>query len=169
MEFNVDGISWKEMARYLAMSSEPWKQKLWGAREMIPDTRFTKGPSPGITGAGPLGKEVEDEEKWIFKDFEPNNGNLRLLLAACLGVAVWTIFNLHTYRFGDKLWQQVSGGPISLRPTAVVAKIRMIRWMKDLKKILKDNDEEDILSGFFNLHGRCKTSDRSDTTRGQVE
>ena len=81
---------------------------------------------------------MEDEEKWVFPEIEPNKGHLKLLLASCLGVAVETTINLHTYRFGGKLWQQVSGGPIGLRLTAVVAKVRMIKCMKDLKKTLKD-------------------------------
>ena len=52
MDFNVDGINWKEMARYLAMCSEPWQQRQWGVREMIPDRRYTKGPTLGISGEG---------------------------------------------------------------------------------------------------------------------
>ena len=149
MDFNMDGFNWKEMARYLAMTSEGWQWRQWCVRDLIPWRRYSKGPSPGITGSGPLGKDIEDENKWIFPDRDPGPVQLRLLLAACLGIAVETIFRLHTYRFGGSLWEQVSGGPIGLRVTAVVAKIRMIRWMRELKDTLTTNGVDPMLAGFY--------------------
>ena len=118
-------------------------------RDLIPRRRYSRGPRPGVTGAGPMGQEMDDEEQWIFPAHEPGPEQLRLLLAACIGVAVETVFKLHVYRFGGSLWEQVTGGPIGLRLTAVVAKIRMIRWMRDLKNILRDNGVDPMLAGFY--------------------
>ena len=59
----------------------------------------------------------------------PSNFQLKLLLAACLGIWVNSTFMLHTYTFGGKLYQQLTGGPIGLRLTCCVARLRIISWM----------------------------------------
>ena len=152
MDFNMDQFNWQEMARYLALTSDPFQHKRWGVKDLIPDRRFTKGRSPGITGEGPLGKEEGDlgeKDKWIFKDVEPSAHQMKLLLVACLGVAVETVFTLHTYRFGGSIWQQMFGGPIGLRLTAVCARLRMVRWMRDLKRVLGENGVKVMMAGFY--------------------
>ncbi len=45
-------------------------------------------------------------------------------------------FSLHTYRFGGKLYQQLTGGPIGLHLTACVAKIRVAMWLKEVREKL---------------------------------
>ena len=149
LQFNMNQFNWKELSRYLAMTTDYFQWRRWGVAEMIPTRRYTKGKRPGVTGEGPLGKEEDDEDKWVFPNMEPTDHQVKLLLAACLGVAVETVFTLHTYRFGGHIWQQLSGGPIGLRLTAVVARLRMARWMRELKETLGENGVEILLAGFY--------------------
>ena len=117
LDFTVTNENWREMARYLAMTNVPWQWRQWGVRHLIPGRRYSRGPKPGVTGTGPLGKDEDDEDMWVFPTVDPNNGDLKLLLTACVGVALEATFRLHTYRFGDSIWEQVSGGPIGLTLT----------------------------------------------------
>ena len=39
----------------------------------------------------------------MFPNVEPSDNQVKLLLAAYLGVAVETVFTLHTYRFGGAI------------------------------------------------------------------
>ena len=88
---------------------------------------------PGRRGARPLQSDMEDEEKWILPDKKPNSAHVRLFLAVCLGVAT-----PHRRVWGCLL-EQESVCSIGLRLISVVEKVRMIRWMRDLKSILRDN------------------------------
>ena len=50
--------------------------------------------------------------QWVFPILAPSEFQLKLLLAACLGIGVKSTFKLHTYTFGGKLYQQLTGGPL---------------------------------------------------------
>ena len=55
-------------------------------------------------------------------------------------IGIKTIFELHTYQFGGKLYQQNDGGPIGLRITGACAKVLMGVWSVQVKKILEENN-----------------------------
>ena len=106
----VDG-NWQEMARYLAMTSDPWEHKQWKVDQFIPWRAHSKGPTPSITGKEAMGADLGSSQ-WIWPTLAPSKYQLKLLLAACLGIGVRATFNLHTYTFGGKLYQQLTGGPL---------------------------------------------------------
>ena len=49
------------------------------------------------------------------------------------------LFKSNTYKFTDKLYRQVWGGPIGLRVTGCAAKIRIARWAKQVLKVCGKN------------------------------
>ena len=56
-----EGVNWKEATRFLVLGlDETWcrSSKLW---RVPPRRRYKHGTRPGLTGAGPLGAEVDDE------------------------------------------------------------------------------------------------------------
>ena len=95
----VEEFNWQEMARYLALTSDPWQHTAWKVKKFIPTRRYVKGPVPGVTFVGPLGPHEGDELQWVFGSHTPNKTETKWLLAACLGVGVKACFNLHTFRF----------------------------------------------------------------------
>ena len=102
-KIQFEGLNPKEMARYLAVTSDPWEQKAWGVRSLIPTRRYTKGVTPTITSSEALGIEEGDLTQWVFPDLTPSEAEIRRLLAACCEVGVRSCFSLHTYSFGGKL------------------------------------------------------------------
>ena len=146
---NLEGMSWREMARYLALTTDPWQQKAWNVAKYIPTRKNSKGGRPGIHGKEALGEEEDSQDQWVFKNLEPTNTEMKILLGACLCVGIQTVFRLHTYSFGGRLFQQVSGGPIGLRLTAIVAKIRVAVWLMEIRDTLNHNSIYVVLCFFY--------------------
>ena len=147
-EVVVEGTNWREMARYLAITSDPWEWSKWGVRPFIPTKIHNVGPDPGITGKEALGASLGSNQ-WSFPNLTPTKHQERLLLAACLGVGVRETFALHTYTFGGQYFLQLAGGPIGLRLTCVVAKFRMINWMRELVTLLEKAGLRVLLAEFY--------------------
>merc|ERR1712059_32555 len=114
------------------MTSDEWEWRKWRISDLIPKRVRTKGQTPGVTGAESMGPNT-DSEQWRFPDITPSEYQLKLMMAACLAVGVATTFRLHTFTFGGNLYQQLFGGPIGLRLTCCVTKLRMINWMMKLE------------------------------------
>ena len=58
-------------------------------------------------------------------------------MGAVFKIGVVTCFKTHTYKYGEKLFKtEGKGGPTGFQITGKVAKIRMIRALRKLKKIL---------------------------------
>ena len=58
-------------------------------------------------------------------------------MAADLEIGVKPAFDLHTYSFEGQLFLQKSGGPTGKSVNCPSAKIRINRWFRIVKKILK--------------------------------
>ena len=88
-----------------------------------------RGKEPSITGPEAKGCHKESEQ-WTYPKLDPSQYEKKVLLAACLGVAVHECFRSHTYMFAGEIFRQLVGGGIGLRLTGVVAKMRMTRWAR---------------------------------------
>ena len=62
---------------------------------------------------------------------------MKCLLAAAACIGVNETFRSHVYTIGGKIYQQKEGASIGLRLTSVVALIRVARWMRVVKNLLK--------------------------------
>ena len=135
----VEGINYKEAARYVAMESTETEIKLSGLRRVLPVRRFKPGTKPGVTGQGPMGPEANDEEQWIFPRVELTELEKKKLFATALKIGVKTAFRTHLYQFGGRIYHQTSGGPIGLRLAGAAARIVMGEWDSILLKRLVEN------------------------------
>ena len=55
------------------------------------------------------------------------------VVAKVIEIGLRKTFKNHVYQWGGQFFVQREGGPIGLKLTGVVAKIRMIEWMKTFK------------------------------------
>merc|ERR1712082_56584 len=94
-------------------------------------------------------EEENSETQWIFPDRSPTPSEERKLLNAALAIAIRFIFSSHMYTFGGKVYIQSDGGPIGLRLTCALAKLRMAVFARMLKQILKDNHVEVELAASY--------------------
>ena len=58
-------------------------------------------------------------------------------MGAVTKIGVKTLFMNHVYKYGDKIYKQRKGGPTGLQITGRVAKLMMVKIMRELKKILR--------------------------------
>ena len=134
----VEGVNYKETARYVAMGYDPYEVRSMGLERIVPKRRFRKGTKPGVTGKETLSKETEDEIMWCFPVREPTDLEKKRLLALEIGVR--KAFSLHLYQFGGKYYHQKDGGPIGTRLAGSVARVVMGVWGERMLKIMKKND-----------------------------
>ena len=69
-----------------------------------------------------------------------SKSDLKKLLAACTEVVIRIIFETHCYKFGGVCYQQTDGGPIGLRVTNSIAKLRIANWISTVRRYLEDNN-----------------------------
>ena len=54
-------------------------------------------------------------------------------------IGIRTTFRNHVYQWGGNFHVQKEGGPIGLKLAGIVAKLRMIDWMKKFNVMLREN------------------------------
>ena len=138
-EIEFSNINYQEGVRYIALTSTAQECRMGPLKRVLPRRRFVNGVRPGVTGAGPAGATVGDQDQW---EFPPLHGGLtkrekRLIVAKVMHTAVLTLFKTHCYTFGGKYYLQKQGGPIGLRSTCCIARITMIWWDRQLLELLR--------------------------------
>ena len=147
----LDGIDYKEAARYVVMGYDQFEIRNMGLERNVPKRIYNMGPKPGVTGKDPLGKEKEGEEEvqWAFPSREPTSLEKRKLFGACLEIGVRKSFALHLYQFGGKIYRQTDGGPIGMRLAGSVARVVMAEWGSRMMSIMKENNIEVWLAACY--------------------
>ena len=79
------------------------------------------------------------DKQWDFPCSELGRTGERLLLAACLRIGIKFTFESHCYSFGGHCYIQNDGGPIGLRLTNAVARVRMLNWALEVLRVLENN------------------------------
>ena len=121
---------------------ETWcrSSKLW---RVLPRRRFKHGTRPGLTGAGPLGAEVDDENQWEFRSgVSLTEQEKRVVMPEVMRLAVEIVFSKHVYSFGDHCYKQKEGRPLGLRSTCALARVLMGRWDIKWKERMRDSNLE---------------------------
>ena len=67
-DLQFDGLSWRDMARYVAINTDQWEWERDGISHLIPDRRFTKGVPPGMTSADVMAEAPRVDEQWTFNE-----------------------------------------------------------------------------------------------------
>ena len=135
-----DGVDYQEGARYIALNSTEQECRTGPLGRILPRRRFVNGSRPGVTGAGPLGPEVGDQEQWVFPRKKLSALEKRMVVAMTLKMAVLMLFRSHVYSFGGKFFLQKAGGPIGLRSTCCIARLVMMWWDKELITLMANSN-----------------------------
>ena len=139
-EVSFEGVNHKEALRYIAVNCDKFEIRKMGLEHLVPSRRFTKGQKPTIRGVDSKSGRDTTDEKWVPKGREPTKSEEKLIEGAVLKIGVKTCFRTHTYKYGDKIFKtKGKGGPTGFSVTGKVAKIRMIRALRKLKRILKNS------------------------------
>ena len=137
----LEGMDLRSAQVYLASNLTPVQIKLEGLKGLVPARVHKYGKRPGPTSTE-LGKKFCPPDKTEDPDsrgqdslWQPTNpdqdltaSEKRRLIAKSVKLAIITVFRNHVYQFGERRYRQVSGGPIGLRLTSLVARIVMDRW-----------------------------------------
>ena len=102
----------------------------------------------------------------------------RQIIAKVLEIGVRTVLENHVYKFGNKIYRQVVGGPMGLKLTRIIARLVMDRWARQFEEklqqagvhldlIKKYVDDMNIILKAIGLHLRWnKTTWRLEETGG---
>ena len=137
------GFNYKHGLRYIKMNQN-MTGDLSSLRFLLPRRRKRQGVSPGMTGKAGSDRKEEDngECQWIYPDREPTELHKRMIIVRCCEIAVRTVFENFTYKFGGKFYKQQEGGPIGARLTMCAARLVMMQWAEDYNTILTDSGLE---------------------------
>ena len=64
-------------------------------------------------------------------------------------IGIRTTFRNHVYQWEGKFYVQREGGPIGLKLVGVVAKLRMIHWMRQFNAMLVENEVKTYMNTVY--------------------
>ena len=70
-------------------------------------------------------------------------------MSKVIEIGIRTTFRNHVYQWGGEFYVQREGGPIGLKLTGVVAKLRMIRWMGKFNNLVRENKIKSYMNIVF--------------------
>ena len=139
-EVGFEGVHWQEGARYIALNSTAQECRVSPLSRILPTRRKTTGTRPGITGEGPMGPGVGDQNQWKFPDVRLTKLERRMVVAEVMRIATLVLFRTHVYEFGNKYFLQRRGGPIGLRSTCCIARLVMLWWDRRLMEMVAESN-----------------------------
>ena len=92
----VDGLNWRELARYVRMTCPKGKWRRWGVSRLMPRRLKQGNKEPSIRGQEAQGK-LKVSEQWEFPPVQPTRTEMKALLAAAVGRGVEEVFRSHAY------------------------------------------------------------------------
>ena len=121
------GFNYRHGLRYIRMNRN-LTGDLSALRFLLPRRRKKQGVTPSMTGKAGSDRQEEDdgECQWFYPDREPTELHKRMIIARCCEIAVRTVFENFTYKFGGKFYKQQEGGPIGARLTMCAARLVMM-------------------------------------------
>ena len=143
-----EGVNWGEVGKYVTLNTNKGERRQMGVDELVPTRRFSKGPTPQITGEDAKSKHGtggDAEAKWIFLKKPFSDREQAKLMGALIKVGTDALFNNHTYQCCENLYLQINGGPTGLRYTGLAARVRMTRWARKLVRRLKEMGIEVVM------------------------
>ena len=87
-----------------------------------------------------MGPHSNDEKLWRFPEgVDLSHHEKRKVVAEVVAIGVRTMFAMHVYSFGGRVFHQKVGGPIGLRSTGAIARVVMAMTDRMVKyKMVKD-------------------------------
>ena len=133
-EINFNDVDYKDMGKYLAVHLTPEDIAKNNLISVIPTRRKERnGP---VRGAKPTVAYLENdldankEPKWDWKGKRknPTQQQKKRMLARTMEIVVDVIMSSHLYQFDGQVYKQLTGGPIGLEITGVLARLVMLWW-----------------------------------------
>ena len=138
-QFNVENFDTRMAQTFIASNMTPEQIKAEGIENLIPDRVSKMGNRPGKTTTELTmlnDNNTTRETKWKTKAIPNNQTTIRKLCSLVLQLAVLNVFQEHCYTFDGIVYKQVSGCPIGLKLTGMVAQIIMDSWTRQFLMIL---------------------------------
>ena len=127
------GLSWKDIALYLAMHMNKREIKREGIERYIPVKRRKRGRPPTLTASGTSQDKAVKFGPWRFKQV-PDEVTIRLLFCIAIECMIKVTMALHDFQFNGTVYRQRSGGSIGLDLTGIISDVYMCFWDKELLK-----------------------------------
>ena len=75
-EIEFKNINYQDGVQYIALTSTAQECRIGPLKRVLPRRRHVNGVRPGVTGTGPVGAAVGDQDQW---EFPPVHGGLTKL------------------------------------------------------------------------------------------
>ena len=122
---------------------------------LLPWRVTNKGTTPTMASVGP---KWNPDEQWEFPKKELTGLERRKVFAKVTEIAVVTLFENFSYKFGGKNFRQNSGGPIGVRATGAASQLVVEDWAENYFEILEKADIWVALEGGYVDDGRQITN-----------
>ena len=132
-QVKFENVDFMEGARYIALNWDAKQCAASSLRRILPTRRGKRGARPGPKGEGPQGKEIGDQEQWVFPKVILTEDEKREIVATIISIATNALFENHFYHFGGEMKRQRDGGPIGLRGTCSIARLVLVMQVFDKK------------------------------------
>ena len=129
---------------FVSTNSTEKEIKEAGLSGIIPSRKYKIGRKPGKTT--PEINFRNNKEGSKFQDVRKlNDREHRLLVARVVEIGVLQVVRNHLYSWKDEVWMQKLGVPTGLRLSGIIGRITMDAWMRDMRRLLEDNNMKTYL------------------------
>ena len=104
--------------------------------DILPERSSNHGTTPTMAS---VSTSWEPKNQWTFPQKIPSRHQVRKVIAVVTEIALKTLFNNFSYKFGGKYYHQQSGGPIGVRATGAASQLVMEDWARVFIKILTES------------------------------
>ena len=128
----LNDINEEELSRYLAVVLSDEEIQKHNFQDLVMVRKYRKGMKPRVTGREMSfywQKKVE-ESSWLQASRNPNEFELRRMLAVAVAWDVQRVMQCHVFGFMGKAYRQLEGGSIGIELTGIVSKVRMVLWVR---------------------------------------
>ena len=124
-EMVIENVDWHEVGKYLAVMMTREEIPEEGLVHVIPKRRDGESRLRKITMN--YLHQKKNQGKWL-KARRPGVRQQRRMLALAVSYGVRACISNHTYKVGDIMYMQASGGPIGLELSWAVSRPFMMYW-----------------------------------------
>ena len=130
-----EGLDDKMARAYIRINEDMIEDEVIAEIEhLLPKRTSKNGTKPTMSSINP---KWDPENQWIFPETIPTEKELKKIVGLVVEIALRTLFDNFTYKFGGRFYHQRAGGPIGVRATGAAAQLVMELWARCYKKILE--------------------------------
>ena len=129
-------INFTELARYVPVTVDEKAIEDSGLMDVVMTRKTHLGRKPKVTGYEMNKEWDEDNTIWNPPVRDPTDEERKKMIALAVSEEVRFVMKNHLFKFREDLFKQNDGGSIGNELTGVVAKTRVIRFIRKLKQAL---------------------------------